>query len=332
MVAGLVAITSNAAARISPPLFANPTISSQRSLRMFRTIVIIGAATLVLSSVSNVRADLITGLTHYWDFDHSAGFTLDDNVGTNSGTLQGFTVPTWVSGKFGNALSFDGINDQVSLGGINAAGNQLSVGGWVRLNRLPSSLPTPFEAIFDSAPDTFVLYSDRDNQELRFKIVDQESDAARPGIAQSQLSTANWVHVLGVYDGTNNQASIYLNGALADQHIGSDFTPGPLTGNVFTGGPSYFGSEGGQWFLSGTIDDFAVWDRVLTVAEISQLQTASVGQLTAVPEPSSLLLIGSAGVAFLSFSRRRKAANNHGLQRRRDCKRFGNGQSFVPAR
>lgn len=268
---------------------------------------ITGLALLALSAFSNSSdAGVLTGLRHYWDFDHSSGFVLDDSAGSNDGTLQGYVTPTWQSGRFGNALSFDGTNDQVSLGNFNISSNQVSVGGWVRLNSLPSNQSPPFGGIFDSTADSFVLYTDQGNQELRFKVTDLESDAARPGIPESSLATSSWIHVLGVYDGTNNQASVYVNGALADQHTGADNSSGPISSNVRPNQFAFFGSQGGQYYLAGAIDDFGVWDRVLTPSEISALQTSSIGQLSssAVPEPSTTAVL--LGGLFVLWKRGRR--------------------------
>ncbi|MDP2933123.1 MAG: LamG domain-containing protein, partial [bacterium] len=50
-----------------------------------------------------------TGLVGYWSFNDGNGTQAGDSSGNgNTGTLSGATIPTWVDGKRGKALSFDG--------------------------------------------------------------------------------------------------------------------------------------------------------------------------------------------------------------------------------
>src|SRR3989338_5343069 len=56
-----------------------------------------------------------SGLVGYWTFDEGAGTTANDSSGNNNtGTLT--NGPTWTTGKIGQALNFDGVNDYVDLG------------------------------------------------------------------------------------------------------------------------------------------------------------------------------------------------------------------------
>jgi hypothetical protein len=48
----------------------------------------------------------------YWKFDEGRGTTASDSAGRNNGTVHG---AEWTSGKFNNALSFDGVDDYVEV-------------------------------------------------------------------------------------------------------------------------------------------------------------------------------------------------------------------------
>jgi len=53
-------------------------------------------------------------LLAYWKFDEGSGTTAGDSSGNgNDGTLV--NGPTWVSGRHGMALSFDGVDDYVEI-------------------------------------------------------------------------------------------------------------------------------------------------------------------------------------------------------------------------
>jgi len=56
------------------------------------------------------------GLVGYWKFDDGTGMQATDFSGNgNRGTLSGSTLPTWTSGKKGEALSFDGSTSYVDI-------------------------------------------------------------------------------------------------------------------------------------------------------------------------------------------------------------------------
>ncbi|MHC4642515.1 MAG: hypothetical protein ACYS32_12795, partial [Planctomycetota bacterium] len=58
------------------------------------------------------------GLVAHWKLDDGIGMTATDSAGTNNGTLNG--DPTWITGRIGGALDFDGSGDYISVAPIAA--------------------------------------------------------------------------------------------------------------------------------------------------------------------------------------------------------------------
>ena len=98
--------------------------------------------------------------------------------------------------------------------------------------------------------------------------------------------------------------SVYVDGNLEIQHT---FAATPLSGSGFLAlgqdfdsTTSPFGFDAGQAFL-GTIDEFAIFDRILTQAEFSQ-------HATAIPEPTGAIVTAVLGLVLAS--RRRRATSS----------------------
>jgi hypothetical protein len=234
---------------------------------------------------------------------------MSDSEGTNDGTLiRNDGASHWLDSpveKIGGCLKLEGANAFVTIPqspSLDINTNEMSFSIWVWLQNLPAQLTTSFGSIFDSTSDCYVLYLDKANNELRFKVTSANGHAARPGIPANFLHTNEWLHIAAVFNGnygSAGRASIYLNGVLMDAHTGNDSTPGiGLTANLKTGQAASMGREGatGSSYFSGMVDDFAIWKRALTEAEIQRIfnngqQGQSLGELLI--QPSDLLVISS---------------------------------------
>ena len=66
----------------------------------------------------------------YWTLDDGAGIVATNSIagGPNADLRNG---PTWVAGRFGNAISFDGVNDYLNVV-QNISETQNTVSLWVR--------------------------------------------------------------------------------------------------------------------------------------------------------------------------------------------------------
>ncbi|HEX5219135.1 MAG TPA: glycerophosphodiester phosphodiesterase family protein [Verrucomicrobiae bacterium] len=254
-------------------------------------------------------SDLADRLVAYWKMDdgltNAFATTVVDSKGTNPGTLtRNDGASHWFDGALGGSLKLEGTNAFVTIPPsttLDINTNALTFSAWVRLQNLPSQLPTSYGAIFDSTTDCYVFYLDKANKELRFKVTDVNGDAARPGIPEAMLPTNQWIHLAATYSGNfgpaSGQAIIYLNGQPQDVHTGNDNTsPAGLTGNVKTAQDAAMGREGptgGNYFI-GYVDDIAIWSRALSTADLQRLyQAGQTGQSLAdlLRQPTSLLQI-----------------------------------------
>jgi len=71
-----------------------------------------------------------SGLIGYWKFDEGNGDTAYDSAGTNNGIIRG--VPAWTTGIAGEALRFDGAqNNYVALSSQLSVNDAMTVEAWV---------------------------------------------------------------------------------------------------------------------------------------------------------------------------------------------------------
>lgn len=257
---------------------------------------------------TNAPAYIGDRLVAYWKLDDGLtdafATVVSDSRGTNTATLvRRDGASHWLgspTARFGSCVKLEGTNAFIVVppsDTLDIHTNALTLAGWVRLTQLPSQLATSYGAIFDSTNDCYVLYLDRGNKELRFKVTDTNGHAARPGIPEVFLQTNQWLHVVATYDGAATpaagRAAIYLNGELMDVHTGSDSTtPVGLTAPVKTGQAAALGREGpnGGNHFTGLVDDLALWRRALSALEVRQLFEAgqagrSLGDLLQEPTP-----------------------------------------------
>jgi hypothetical protein len=243
---------------------------------------------------TNSPGSLTNQLVAYWKMDdgltNAFATTVADSQGANAATLvRGDGASHWFdssAARFGGCLKLDGTNAFVTMpqtGSLNINTNAITFSVWVRLLNLPSRLATGYGPIYDSTTDCYVLYLDKANKELRFKVTDVNGKAARPGIPEALLQTNQWLHIAGTYSGSvgpaSGQAIIYLNGRPIDVHTGDDSTsPVGLTGNLKPGQAAAMGREGptGANYFSGFVDDAAIWRRALAPVEVSQLYQAGL--------------------------------------------------------
>ena len=212
------------------------------------------------------------GLTAYWAFEEGSGTRVEDSSLNNStGTLSG---STWVNGKNGKALFFDGVDDYVSI--PNTSGvtppNAITIATWVK-----ATTTTATQSIIDDDNGGSIGYFLRINSSG--KIFGRITATTITGNTTLQPNT--WYHIALVYDGAN--VYVYLNGI-------SDATPVARTGTItYSGASKTLGKRppGGALF-NGTIDEFRMYNRGLSASEIYSLYQGSKATVVGKSKPERL--------------------------------------------
>ena len=199
-----------------------------------------------------------------WNLDESAGVTAGDSAGASAGTLTNGAA--WTAGRYGGAVSLDGINDYISLPNLDVAGAGITMTAWVRFSSFPASSDQRIlskATSFQEQGHYWMLSQTlaSSNSRLRFRL--KTGSVTSTLIASSGNLAANtWYHVAATYDGAAMR--LYLNGV----EVGSMAKSGSVATSSTT--PVSIGrNPDGSNFLSGAVDDVRIYNRGLSATDIA---------------------------------------------------------------
>ncbi|MBT5908584.1 MAG: hypothetical protein HOH25_02205, partial [Opitutae bacterium] len=213
-------------------------------------------------------------LIGYWPLDEGEGnSTTDASNKGNTGTLSG--NPQWVSGKFGNALQFDGTGDYVAVSGFNGLNNSnaLSISAWVNITSTGTNAEDDGGILNFSGndADSVLLWYNADAQGAGIPSYSFNAGSMllppqnRVNGSQNLAVAGSWQHVVGIFAGTARK--LYVDGTLKATGTGAD------TGITQNGNQLRIGG----WDISpaydfdGLIDEIRLYDIALSDSEISEI-------------------------------------------------------------
>jgi Concanavalin A-like lectin/glucanases superfamily len=204
-----------------------------------------------------------TGLVAAYGFDEPSGATATDAIDGHNGTVSGAARVT--GGRFGGALSFDGVDDWVSV--PNDAALNLSAGmtieAWVKPTVLSSWRSVVMKEQASALP--YALYANSATDTPAAQVM---TSSLRNASGPPALGVNTWTHLAMTWDGS--VVRLFVDGA----EVANGPAPGTLltsTGQLRIGGNSLRGE-----FFAGLIDEVRVYDRALAPARIGADMNAPV--------------------------------------------------------
>ncbi len=170
--------------------------------------------------------------------------------------------PSRVAGKYGNGLSFDGANDNLTVANsssLDISGNSMTMSMWIN----PGSVSGDSVVLgkFWNAGMTSPYYQyglELSNGRPQY-FVGTTVGLAGAGMDTS-LALNQWSHLAIVFNGS--QALFYVNGAL----VSSKPLPASLTAR---GRLMRVGADADPWqFYRGLLDNVRIYNRTLTASEV----------------------------------------------------------------
>jgi alpha-L-arabinofuranosidase B-like protein/concanavalin A-like lectin/glucanase superfamily protein/lamin tail-like protein len=211
----------------------------------------------------------------------TAGMSVGDTITIDSGGSAEVATITDISasgatgsrapGRLGNAVNLNGAGEYVNLPtGIVSGLSDFTVSAWVN----PSATST-WSRIFDFGTGQTVnmfMTVDGGGAGLRYAITSSGNGAEQQLTGGGQLPLNTWSHVAVTLSGTTG--TLYLNG-------------NPVATNPnMTLHPSSLGNTNQNWigrsqypdpFLNATVDDFNIYSRALSPAEVATLASGQPG-------------------------------------------------------
>lgn len=211
------------------------------------------------SAIQPAIAQPPSGMVSYWKFEEGSGTTAIDSVGVNNGTIHG---AIWTTGIVGSALSFDGVDDYVYFGDVlDPKTSDWTIEAWTKTSEhgMPINKYHSWGLPYIGFYWNYVNSSRSD-----FAVVDTDRHVVVARVTKN-LIDGKWHHVAMVIDNTNDKVDVYVDGELNATETGTIYyinTNYPLLfGRRLDDPQNYF------WF-NGTMDEVAVYNRVLTPEEI----------------------------------------------------------------
>jgi len=197
--------------------------------------------------------------------ENTGNIIFDESAYRNNGTIYG---ATWVTGKSGSGLSFDGVNDYVDLNRSLAqlgSKSTISIEAWIKPTG-PADTGTGDYAVYRI--DSAVGETGGQGPVISRGIIgglDRIWAGNYHGVAPAEwvgviYNVDEWVHIVLVH--ANGVLYIYKNGVLGGSVASASSNLDHLLYQIGR-------SENGQsTFFNGTVDEVAFYNRSLTAAEI----------------------------------------------------------------
>ncbi len=226
-----------------------------------------------MNEVNSTFIRVIDGIQMSLSMDEGSGTTIYDNSGNgNNGAL--INGPTWVDGKFGKALSFDYVDDYISIPDTSSlrASPLITIELWNYVNPFTgyqSIALSKLNMLRGEFLSSYQMGYYRPGMGSDIKLLARlgEGPAGFSHLEPTKIITPNnWYHIIITYD--QSVARIYIN-AVLESSINSSL---PL---VYDSKPVYIGrgrnANDEANFFNGLIDEVRIYNRTLSYSEISDL-------------------------------------------------------------
>lgn len=216
---------------------------------------------------------MTSGLVGLWSFngDDMSGTTAYDRSGSgNNGTLT--NGPVVAEGKVGQTLSFDGINDYVTVTSSSSLNptTAITISVWVKRVGTGTRQFIVSKGTASTASNTQYWLEFTAGNVLVFQLASGSTEHKLTTNA-TITDTGSWHHIVGTYDGTTQKA--YVDGA-------QDLVTLTWSGSINTTGDELALGNRSSWHdidYNGLLDETRIYNRALSATEVQSLYAQGGG-------------------------------------------------------
>jgi len=242
--------------------FLNFLNSKKKWLNLAKTVLAISSLALIFSLIAlmfYLQPTTDYSMVLHLKFDEGNGnIAYDSSKFKNNGTIYG---ASWIDGKFGNAISFDGINDQIKIPNFNLFSTTNFISMWIKpIVELNGRIFYVTDGIREyqctwlktaSGSKLRVIYWSATTGDI---ILDSATNSVLVNI---------WTHIIIVFK-ANVGLSCYIN-------IGVPTYTTNIGVTIMGKGDIYLGSKISSDWYGGIIDEFHIYNRILSLSEMQDI-------------------------------------------------------------
>ena len=227
----------------------------------------------------------LTGLKAYYKFNEASGNIINqasavgstDMIATSDLVVSGATYG--VTGKIGDALSFDGTNDSASASStstsdwsfLSQSGVAFTIIFWYKADDFVAN--RSFFATSNFGTDGINIVSKTDRY-IRFLCGNTSAgfmDFTTTTVIQP--NDTNWHMLMAKYDDASGVGTLSIDNGIVETKGSQNLTNTSSPNYVFKVAQDGLGAG----YYKGDIDEFSIWNRILTTAEITSLYNSGIG-------------------------------------------------------
>jgi hypothetical protein len=237
---------------------------------MKKTLLLFALSAITLSSTAQISS----GLTHKYYFNSG---NANDEVGSANGTVSGATLTTDRFNNANSAYSFNGTNNYIVL---DTASQLLSSTGsisvWCKKTANsatgsgfmynPVFLAKNTRDLYSSYIEGAALYASTNSNKF-FTITTSSTPTEKYTSSTTTASNGTWYHLVMTWNDVS--LKLYINGVQEGSTVAKNFTSTFSTTKKAILGATQDATN--NRFFNGVIDDLAIYNRVLTAQDITDL-------------------------------------------------------------
>lgn len=217
------------------------------------------------------------GQIAHWPLNEGSGTTTADVAGGNTATFVTAKNPTWVAGKFGNGLAFNGsqymtVADAASL---RPGSGSYSISVWVKASNANQICniyskrngAAPFDGFNVGIGNQYTGGASK-----KFSFYQSVSPSQFMYSTADDVCTGAWVHAVVVFTAGVGY-SAYVNGVA--QSLTTDRATGSFGNLSMTAVVGIGANSSGAGLFTGSLDDLRFYIRALSAAEIAEMYQRS---------------------------------------------------------